>query len=120
MAETQYLFQLYRGDDFVLRVAITDTDGNPVDITGWAFQLTMKLSPEESDSEAPVKVNSNPISPSVGPTGVVHLHLPAEQTKRLLPTVYWVDIQRYFGKMTTTIVVSKAKVLPDVTHRRGL
>jgi len=114
---TDPLFEMFRGDDYSLRVVITDSSGTPIDITGWSFKATMKLTTEMPDEEAPVKVDIPAVSGPDAEAGVVYVELPAGQTQNLLPASYCFDLQRSFNGKTTTVFVGKAKIHPDVTRR---
>jgi len=111
------LFELFRGDDYALRVVITDDTDTPIDITGWSFKATMKLTTEMPDDQAPVKVDIPAVSGTDASLGVLYLDFPAEQTADLLPTSYFLDLQRELGGKVSTIFVEKVKVKPDVTRR---
>lgn len=114
------LFEIYRGDDFTLRVVITTKDtGAAIDVTGWAFKATMKLSTEMLDEEAPVQVDMPAVSGLDAELGVVYIELPATQTKDLIPTTYWFDLQREFSGKTLTVFAGRALVKGDVTRRVG-
>lgn len=118
------LSSFYRGDDHMLRVTITginpDTgEKEAVDITGWRFFCSLKLSTEEPDANAPVMIDTGELSGQDAEQGRVYIHLPSSQTRNLLPTTYWVDIQRVLNGVVTTILVGKIKVLPDVTRSTG-
>lgn len=111
------IFEMYRGDDFTLKVDITDINGMPVDITGWAFKSTMKLSTELADEEAEVKVDIDPVSGVDAEAGVLYIEYPSAQTKNLLPRDYFVDLQRVVNNKVTTVFVGTVDVKADVTWR---
>ena len=111
------IFEMYRGDDFTLRVTITDQNGMPVDITDWSFKSTMKLSTELADEEAEVKVDIPPVSGTDAEAGVLYIEYPSTQTKNLLPRDYFVDLQRVVNSKVTTVFVGTANVKADVTWR---
>lgn len=112
----QYLFEMYRGDDHAMRLEITDSNAAPIDITGWSFRSSMKLSTEDADSKAPVSVQIGPVSGPDAQAGVVYVNLPHEQTKNLIPTVYHFDLQRELDGKISTIFAGKVKILADVTR----
>ena len=114
---TEPLFEMYRGDDFTLRIVITDSDDVPVDITGWSFSSSMKLSVFMEDSEAPVSVNVPAVSGVEAAAGVVYVTYPSDQTKDLIPTKYAIDIQRVFNGKVITVLSGEVTVLGDVTRR---
>ena len=111
------LFELYRGDDFILMLNIADESENSVDITGWRFWATMKLSSELPDEEAPVKVDIPPLEGTAPSMGIAEILLPAEQTKALIPTRYAFDIQCERDGMISTVFSGTVKVKGDVTWR---
>ena len=111
------LFEMYRGDDYTLRVVITDNDDVPVDITGWSFSSSMKLSVFMEDSEAPVSVDVPAVSGVEAEAGVVYVTYPSDQTKDLIPTKYAIDIQRVFYGNVITILSGEVTILGDVTRR---
>jgi hypothetical protein len=89
----------------------------PVDITGWAFKSTMKLSTELSDDEAEVKVDMDNLSGVSAEAGVVYIEYPSAQTQALLPRTYYVDLQRVLNGKVSTVFVGTVLVKADVTHR---
>ena len=111
------LFEMYRGDDYTLRVVITDNDDVPVDITGWSFSSSMKLSVFMEDSEAPVSVDVPAVSGPEAEAGVVYVTYQSDQTKDLIPTKYAVDIQRVCNDKVITVLSGDVQVLGDVTRR---
>ena len=111
------LFVLYRGDDYTLRVVITDSADVPVDITGWSFSSSMKLSVFMEDSEAPVSVDVPAVSGIEAEAGVVYVTYPSNQTKNLIPTQYVMDLQRVYNGKVVTVLSGAISVLGDVTRR---
>jgi len=62
----------FTGDTFQRSLTVSDESGNPIDITGWTFILTIKNNRTDSDSEAVVqKVVSSHVSPADGRTEVI-------------------------------------------------
>ena len=114
---TEPLFEMYRGDDYTLRVVITDNYDNAVNITGWSFSSSMKLSVFMEDSEAPVSVDVPAVSGAEAEAGVVYVTYPSNQTKDLRPTKYAVDIQRVYNDKVITVLSGDVQVLGDVTRR---
>ena len=110
------LFELFRGDDYALRVVITDDTDTPIDITGWSFKATMKISTELPDDQAPVRVDIPAVSGPDAVAGVVYVELPADQTRNLLPAPYFFDLQREFNGKVVTVFAGKVSVRPDVTR----
>lgn len=113
------LFEFHRGDDHGIQLTITDANDQAVDITGWSFKATMKLHTEDSDDAAPVRVDGDPVSGINAEAGKATILLPSTQTANLLPTHYWLDVQREFNGYVGTVFSGRVKVLPDVTRRNG-
>jgi hypothetical protein len=68
-------FVTYRGDDLSFELVFADTDGVPVNITGWTIFFTMKLNKDDSDSEAIIsKTITSLTNPTNGKTTVVIPH----------------------------------------------
>ncbi|CAM3844667.1 hypothetical protein [Parendozoicomonas haliclonae] len=106
----------YRGDTRPYTVSLRDEADTPIDISGWVLSCTMKLSTEQPDSEAPVRV-SNTISSADGVAGVAPVVLPKEQTQNLLATVYQIDFQLESPEgAVTTLFAGEVEVLADVTR----
>ena len=116
---SQILFEMYRGDDYTLRVEITDSNAVAIDITGWSFISSMKLSTEMSDDYATVSVDIPAASGADAEAGIVYVVLPSAQTVNLLPTQYVIDLQLSFNGKVTTVFVGQVSVLGDVTWRTG-
>ena len=119
-----FLFEIFRGDDFTLRVEVTDVAGGVVDIRGWAFKATMKLNTDAPDKDAPVKVDIPPLgdTDADAENGVVFVVMPHDQTKNLKPTTYFFDLQRESSSTAgavTTIIMGRVQVRADVTRREG-
>lgn len=114
---TTPLFEITRGDDFTFRVTITDVMDVPLDITGWQFMATMKLDFMKPDEGAPVKVDIGPLEGADAQAGLCYLQLPSDQTKDLLPAVYFFDLQRVFNGKVTTVLNGRVRVNADVTQR---
>lgn len=62
---------IYEGNDKTWTVAITDSTGTPIDITGYVFVFTIKSKASDSDSDAIVKkLITEHISPTEGLTQI--------------------------------------------------
>lgn len=112
---TQPLFEIYAGDDYALKVAITDVDGTPLDVTGYVFSSTMKLNPTLPDDEAFFVTDVLAQDPL---NGIVYLALDSAQTRTMGPGKYSFDLQMVSPVGTVhTLLVGKIKVHTDVTYR---
>ena len=105
----------YRGDSRAYRVTLRDEDQQPINITGWTITSSMKLSTEQPDKDAPVRV-SNVVGEDDGLTGNAYVIFPPEQTKKLIPTIYRIDFQiKSPAGSVTTLLCGEVEVLADVT-----
>ena len=111
------LFEMFRGDDYALNLTITDDADTPIDVTGWRFWATLKLSSEMPDEEAPVKVDLSAQDGTGATQGLVNILLPHDQTANLMPTRYMFDVQAEHEGMITTVVSGTVQVKGDVTWR---
>lgn len=106
---------MYRGDDWAIKVELVDDDELPLDLNGFVFTLTLKLSEHQADSEAALISIGEYKAPDPD-TKTVYIISSSEQTSLLLPTVYRYDIQAdYFGSIST-IASGRLRVIGDITR----
>lgn len=118
----------YRGDDLILAMQVRHKDTQqPVDVTGWLFDSSMKLSTElpdypELDAQGYRKVisTSTLAEGEEAEKGRVHLLFPSDQTAQLITTGYRVDIQAVVAGAVQTLFDGRIRVLADVTHKGAL
>ncbi|WP_420588236.1 hypothetical protein [Bacterioplanoides sp.] len=115
----------YRGDDHALQVLVKVKDSEEaLDITGWEFTSTMKLSSELPDQPALDDQGNRQVLQVVkvadanddSRAGRIDLLYPAAETRQLLPTSYEMDIQCQRNGITQTLVKATITVLADVSH----
>ncbi len=118
----------YRGDDHALQVTVrVQDDTDPLDITGWLFTITLKLSSEmpdapqldEQGNRQVLQVRKTAPDNADSQIGIIELLLPHDQTVDLLPVRYQVDIQVEYDRIVQTLVMGRITVLSDVTHDIG-
>lgn len=114
-----YLSPFYRGDNHTIRLAFTDTEADaPVDLTGWSFFMTMKLNPFSDDDEAGVVVDLINVEGPEITIGNIDFSIPREQSEKLVPTLYFLDVQaKSPDGAITTLFKGRQQVLSDVTKR---
>ena len=110
------LFEMVAGDDRVIRLHIKNQQGAAVSLWSYAFQATLKESLEDSDDDAPVRIDTVAQS---RPTGMVYLYFNAEDTKNLKPRKYFFDVQAATNGRVSTLFRGMVKILPQVTQRQA-
>jgi hypothetical protein len=109
----------YRGDDYYINVTVADAEGDPIDVTGWSFKSTLKLSYTNDDNAAPIRVDLDNVSGLEAEQGKVTIPFTNEQTFNLTPGIYLIDVQAEYGNSVSTIFSGQVEVKPDVTRRVG-
>ncbi len=116
---------VYRGDDFALEIHIRNqSTQQPMDITDWRFDSTMKLSPEQPD-EPILNSQGQRIVLSVtsiaagdeAEQGIVLLKFESQDTVKLIATTYQIDVQAVVSDAVQTVFAGSIKILADVTHK---
>jgi predicted metalloendopeptidase len=112
--ETENL-EIVRGDDKFYNLTFTDSNGDPIDITGWTIFFTAKLRKNQTDSEG-LQVNVSVHTDAVN--GETQIHLPNTDTINLQPGNYYYDIQaKKDNGNIFTILMGKLKVYEHITIR---
>lgn len=88
MTSTITLTDFFNGMDYVKTFSLTDSVGNPVDITGYSFKFRARL--PESTTNAIDKVMSLSASPS---TGIFSLNLSPSDTTLTIGRTYAYQVQ---------------------------
>lgn len=103
----------FRGDTVPDQITITDAAGDPVNVTGYSFLLTVNKNKDPSSTEGQLfQVAGVIIS---GPAGTVKFTPTANQTDQL-PGKYYYDIQMTDGGgLIKTIVTGSYVIKQDVT-----
>lgn len=107
----------YRGDDHYIGLHFQDHDtAEPIDITGWQFVSTLKLSMAMADTGNLQVRYTVPKEMSKLLKGNVILKFPHQQTNQLIPATYWIDVQVTIGQQVRTLFVGQIPVWSDVTR----
>ena len=107
---------IYRGDNNTYTLSFKKEDGTPIPITGWKRYFTMKRELSHSDDEADIRVDV--ITHDDGENGITSIHLSNGQTDKLIPGMYFYDIQvKKPDNTILTIIVGEIEVKADVTRR---
>ena len=112
---------MYRGDTRTIKFAVTDSNGDAVDITGYKFYCSLKS--EETDLDAAAAMS---VSTTVGDDarddaagGICYLTLSSSDTDDITPGVYYYDIQRATNDTppkVATLESGRVRVLADITR----
>ena len=107
----------YRGDDHSIGLHFQNHDtAEPIDITGWQFVSTLKLSMAMADSGNLQVRYTVPEEVDSSLKGNAILNFPHQQTRQLIPATYWIDVQVTIGQQVRTLFVGKIPVWSDVTR----
>jgi hypothetical protein len=88
-------------DDWAATIRINDVDGNPKDITGWTFWVTVTKDLSWSDDEAYVNKSFVPTLPLTG-----EITLPISASDLTVPGKYYRGIKAKSASGTRTTLVS--------------
>jgi len=108
-------FTVYRGDDLGWTLNFRDTNGEPIDISGWLIFFTMKVSKDDSDSEA---VLTKTVEAQSGSSdGVIQVTVPGADVNTLVGPYYY-DLQFIdLDGQVRTITSGAVTFEKDVTRR---
>lgn len=96
---------IYEGEDKVWTVTITDSAGDPIDITGWTFLFVVKRKIGDADSDA---IIDKEITSHSDPTnGVTEITLVEADTEDL-NGVFLYDYQRLDSSTNRRVILKKA------------
>lgn len=124
MAMTE-LQPFYRGDDHALELIVrVKGSDDAVDITGWVFTSTLKLSSEipdqpeldEQGNRQVLQIITTAQDVDDSKNGRIYMIYPSEKTRQLIPTSYEIDVQVDRNSVIQTLVKAKIEVLADVSH----
>lgn len=109
------LCDLVRGDDWAVKLTITDDNGVALDITGNVYWLTLKTQREDAD---PGVIQTN-ITASGSPdaaNGIVTISFLDTATSLVSPGRYYYDVQEVDTSGNVyTLLLGRVKVVADIT-----
>ena len=115
---TKDLTSFARGDTWTLKFTITDTNSQPIDITGLTFWLTLKQNADDPDP-GDAQVSTVAGSPDSN-QGIVYVTFPASVTNGLAVGTYNYDLQQVDSSVSpaqiNTLLIGKVKVAKDITR----
>jgi hypothetical protein len=106
---------IIRGDDVTIPVTFTDSDGDPINLTGCTVFFTVKNEKSDDDDDAVIsKSVTSHTTPASGITQVVLTHTDTD----IDPGSYYWDLQikDSAGKIQST-QVAQFEVIQDITTR---
>lgn len=114
-----YLFEIIKGDDFAYKSCFINKDTQvPINITNWEFVTTLKSHFNLPDSKASLKIVSGPLTGSSALQGEMYTLFKHEDTVKLAPTTYYLDIKRIDRGMINTVVAGKIRIIGDMRWRK--
>jgi hypothetical protein len=114
----QQLFEMYRGDDYTIKLTFTDEFDVPIDVTGWVLKASLKISPEmEDDADHVVTVDLAALTGTDATNGIAYITFPHEQTKDMVSCTYYIDVQKEYLGAVVTVLMGTITVKSDVTKR---
>lgn len=121
---SSYLPDMRAGDNYKIKLTITDSLLIPIDITGYKFWLTLKSAFTDLDVASVLQFTTTVGSNvnDVALSGVCIIDVPAASTKSIAEGNYFYDIQQItpLGDITTVMppvadYKDRIKVVPEVT-----
>ena len=105
---------LTRGDDKYYILTFTDSNGDPIDITGWIIFFTVKRDLDDTDDEALIKKD---ITSHTDPTnGQTRIHLTNDDTDLIGSYYYDIQVKKSDGTIIT-ILEGAITFKKDITQR---
>jgi hypothetical protein len=104
-----------RGDDWINTFYIKDELGQPVDITGNTYWMTLKSDPNDPDPGAGQQVIT--ASGVSAEQGILTIAFSPSVTNNLVPGTYNFDIQQLdTSGIIKTLVIGRVRVVVDITR----
>lgn len=101
---------VYRGDSGSLRIAVTDAEGEPLDVTQAVWDCDVRA---KADDEKPLTSLTVELDPD--DTSAVIVRLSSAQSALLTTTCVW-DLQMTLGGEVVTLVTGAIKLTKDVSR----
>lgn len=113
MATKNLSIERFRGDTYGNIFKITDSNGDPIDITGYTFKLTVNSQKDPTDTLTQLfQLTGTLVSPSLGTVKFAPNGTQANQD----PGTYFFDIQMTDGTgAIQTVALGKYVFLQDIT-----
>lgn len=111
---TQNNIEVFRGDDWSMKLTFADENGTALNITGWTIFFTLKKKKTDTDADAVLQKNVTPESPT---TGVCTVVLTNTETLNLLGLYYYDFQYKDDDGVVQTITSGGLTFVTDITRR---
>lgn len=106
-----------RGDSWNIKFSFQDVSGNPIDLTGNEYWITLKSEVTLTDNEAELQIGPVAAGSPDASQGLLTIVIPALSTKDLEPKTYNYDLQEVSSSgNVSTLLIGKIRVKADVTR----
>lgn len=109
--------ELARGDTWTLKYTITDSNKQPVDISGLTYWMTIKPDPDSADPGV-AQISTVAGSPDAA-QGIITIIFPSNVTDVIDPANYYYDLQQVNSSVSPpkvdTLIIGRVKVVKDIT-----
>ena len=104
----QDLVSQARGDTWNFQFLMQDVDGNPIDITGNEYWITLKSDVSLTDAQAELQVGPLAVEAGNASQGILNITVPGLSTSTLTPATYNYDLQEVEsnGTVSTLLILS--------------
>lgn len=110
-APTKVDLAAYRGDTGQFRITVSDTDGNPVDLSGATWDADIRVKATD-----PTPVTSFTVTPVAGDTSSIDVILSASESDLLTPGTLVYDVEMRKVGAVTTLIYGNIVVTQDVSR----
>ena len=81
-----------QGADWYLQITWNDSNGDPIDITGFTAEMQMRSLPNATTAQMTLSTSNGGITLD-GPNGIIELHATATQTGNIDEGPYYYDLE---------------------------
>jgi hypothetical protein len=113
-----YSVEIDRGDDQEMEIPIVDSDGNPINVTGASFRLTVKSSLDDAIGAAIFQLTNpigNGLDVAAAATGIIVAYFPHLYLEPLAGEYVYDFEMTLNGKVRTIVRAARFFVHKDVT-----
>jgi len=112
-----YNFIVPQGSDFSLQINLKDADGDPIDLTGYAARMQLRVTPDASAAILSLTNINGGINLNSPDTGSLKLNFSAAITTPLVANEYDYDLELVDGaSKVTRILQGSVNITREVTR----